>query len=86
MTFLAWLVLGLAAGLLGRRFIGAKEGGVALDATLGVIGAVVCGYVGALLGIHGVSGFNLASLLSMAVAAIGALAVVAVHRSVAARA
>ena len=86
MTFLAWLVLGLVAGLVGHRLIGAKDGGVALDATLGVIGAVVCGYAGALIGISGVSGFNFASLLSLIVAAIGGLAVVAVHRSVAARA
>ena len=86
MTFFAWLVLGLAAGLLGNRVIGARDGGVAIDATLGVIGAVVCGYVGVLVGIGGVSGLNLTSLFSAIVAAIGALAVVALHRSVAARA
>ena len=86
MTFFAWLVLGLAAGLLGHRVIGARDGGVAIDATLGVIGAVVCGYVGVLVGIGGVSGLNLPSLLSVIYAAIGALAVVAIYRSVAARA
>jgi len=86
MTFFAWLVLGLAAGLLGHRVIGARDGGVAIDATLGVIGAIVCGYVGVLVGIGGVSGLNLPSLLSVIVAAIGALAVVAIYRSVAARA
>ena len=52
----------------------------------GVIGAVVCGYVGVLVGIGGVSGRNFPSLLSVIVAAIGALAVVAIYRSVAARA
>jgi uncharacterized membrane protein YeaQ/YmgE (transglycosylase-associated protein family) len=86
MTFFAWLVLGLAAGLLGNRVIGARDGGMAIDATLGVIGAVVCGYVGVLVGIGGVSALNFPSLLSVIVAAIGALAVVAVYRSVAARA
>ncbi len=86
MTFFAWLVLGLAAGLLGNRLIGARDGGMAIDATLGVIGAVVCGSVGVLVGIGGVSGLNFPSLLSVIVAAIGALAVVAIHRSVAARA
>ncbi len=86
MTFFAWLVLGLAAGLLGNRAIGERGGGMAIDATLGVIGAVVCGYVGMLVGIGGVSGLNLHSLLSVSVAAIGALAVVAVYRSVAASA
>jgi len=86
MTFFAWLVLGLAAGLLGNRVIGARDGGIAIDATLGVIGAVVCGYVGVLVGIGGVSGLDLPSLFSVIVAAVGALAVVAVHRSVAARA
>jgi uncharacterized membrane protein YeaQ/YmgE (transglycosylase-associated protein family) len=86
MTFFAWLVLGLAAGLLGNRVIGARDGGMAIDATLGVIGAVVCGYVGVLVGIGGVSGVNLPSLLSAIVAAIGAMAVVAIYRSVAARA
>jgi uncharacterized membrane protein YeaQ/YmgE (transglycosylase-associated protein family) len=86
MTFFAWLVLGLAAGLLGNRFLWKRNGGMAIDAALGVIGAVVCGYVGLLVGINGVSGLNLQSLLSVIVAAVGALAVVAVYRSVAARA
>ena len=86
MTFFAWLVFGRAAGLLGNRVIGARDGGMAIDATLGVIGAVVCGYVGMLIGIGGVSGLNFPSLLSVIVAAIGALAVVAIYRSVAARA
>jgi len=86
MTFFVWLALGLAAGLLGHRVIGARDGGMAIDATLGVIGAVVCGYVGMLIGIGGVSGLDLHSLLSVIVAAIGALAVVAIYRSVASRA
>ena len=86
MTFFAWLVLGLAAGLLGNRVIGPRDEGLAVDATLGVIGAVVCGYVGVLVGVGGVSGLNFPSLLSVIVAAIGALAVVAIYRSVAARA
>jgi uncharacterized membrane protein YeaQ/YmgE (transglycosylase-associated protein family) len=86
MTFFTWIVLGLAAGLLGNRVIVGRNGGMAMDATLGVIGAVVCGYVGTLVGIVGVSGLNLQSVLSVVVAAIGALAVVAVYRSVAARA
>ena len=86
MTFFTWLVLGLAAGLLGNRLIWRRDGGTAVDAALGVIGAVVCGYVGMLLSIGGVSGLNLTSLLSAIVAAIGALAVVAIYRSVAARA
>jgi uncharacterized membrane protein YeaQ/YmgE (transglycosylase-associated protein family) len=57
-----------------------------VDAALGVVGAVVCGYVGTLIGVRGVSGLDFTSLLSVIVAAIGALAVVAVYRSVAARA
>jgi uncharacterized membrane protein YeaQ/YmgE (transglycosylase-associated protein family) len=86
MTFFVWLVLGLAAGLVGNRVIGAPNQGMAIDATLGVIGAVVCGYVGMLVGFGGVSGVNFGSLLSVVVAAIGALAVVAIYRSVAVRA
>ena len=85
MTFFVWLVLGLAAGLLGNRFIGGRQGGMTMDAALGVIGAVICGYVGTLVGIAGVSGLNLISLLSAVVAAIGGVAVVAIYRSVAAR-
>ena len=86
MTFLAWIVLGLAAGLLGNRVIGSRGGATAIDATLGVIGAVVCGYIGVLVGVGGVSGLNFHSLFSAIVAAIGALAVIAIYRSVAARA
>jgi uncharacterized membrane protein YeaQ/YmgE (transglycosylase-associated protein family) len=86
MTLFVWLVLGAGAGYFGSKLFKPAGPGWAVDIVLGAIGAVVCGYIGAMMGISGVSGVNLASLLSVIVAVVGALAVLTVYRSVAARA
>ena len=51
--------------------------GIVLDVILGVVGAIVGGYLFSLLGAQGVTGLNLWSLL---VAVIGAIVVIMVYR------
>ena len=51
--------------------------GIVLDVILGVVGAIVGGYLFSLLGAQGVTGLNLRSLL---VAVIGAIVVIMVYR------
>ena len=83
MSFLAWIVLGLLAGFIASKVVNAHGEGVFLDIVLGVVGAVVGGWLFALLGASGVTGLNLHSLI---VAVIGAVAVLfgyhAIHRTV----
>jgi len=72
MSFLAWIVLGLVAGFIASKIVNKQGEGSLLDIVLGVVGAVVGGWLFGLLGMGGVSGVNLYSLL---VAVVGAIVV-----------
>ncbi|MGL4424817.1 MAG: GlsB/YeaQ/YmgE family stress response membrane protein [Cetobacterium sp.] len=73
MGFFTWIVLGLLAGALAKWIMPGKQGGgFFATAGLGIVGAVVGGYVGKLVGIGGVEGLNLGSI---ATAVAGALIV-----------
>lgn len=79
MSILAWIVLGLIAGFIGSKLVNKTGEGVLLDIVLGIIGAVVGGYVFSMFGAHGVTGVNLYSLL---VAVIGSVIVLAVYHMI----
>ena len=72
MSFLAWIVLGLIAGFIASKIVNNQGEGFFLDIVLGIVGAVVGGWLFGLLGASGVSGVNLYSLL---VAVLGAIVV-----------
>ena len=72
MSFLAWIVLGLVAGYIGSKLVNRRGEGILLDILLGVVGAMVGGWLFHLFGArHGVDGLNLYSLF---VAVIGSVA------------
>ena len=73
MSFLAWIVLGLLAGFIASKIVNKQGEGFLLDIVLGVVGAVVGGWLFGLLGASGVSGLNLYSLLVAVIGAIVAL-------------
>jgi len=83
MSFLAWIVLGLVAGFIASKIVNAHGEGVLLDIVLGIVGAVVGGWLVGLFGARGVTGFNPYSLL---VAVMGAVVVLlgyhSLHRTV----
>ena len=70
MSFLAWIVLGLLAGFIGSKIVNKTGEGVFLDIVLGVVGAVVGGWLFNTFGASGVSGLNLYSLLAAVVGAV----------------
>ncbi|HSQ64389.1 MAG TPA: GlsB/YeaQ/YmgE family stress response membrane protein [Polyangiaceae bacterium] len=70
MSILYWIILGLAAGFIASKIVNKTGEGVVLDIVLGVVGAVVGGFLFNLIGQVGVSGFNLWSLF---VAVVGAV-------------
>jgi uncharacterized membrane protein YeaQ/YmgE (transglycosylase-associated protein family) len=71
MSILAWIVLGLLAGFIASKVINSTGEGFILDIVLGIVGAVVGGWLFNTFGMAGVTGFNLYSLL---VAVVGAAA------------
>jgi len=77
MGILAWIVLGAIAGFLTNMIMGGGEGVIA-TVILGIIGAVVGGYLaGTVLKVADVTGINVESIV---VAVIGGVVVVAVYR------
>jgi uncharacterized membrane protein YeaQ/YmgE (transglycosylase-associated protein family) len=79
MSFLAWIVLGLLAGFIGSKIVNKRGEGIVLDILLGVVGAVVGGWLFNRFGEAGVTGLNLYSLL---VAVIGAVIVLLVYHAI----
>ena len=80
MGFITWIVLGLLVGILAKWIMPGRDGGgFFLAVLLGVIGATVGGYVGTLLGLGSVTGFNLSSI---AIATMGALIVLFVFNKI----
>ncbi len=83
MSILAWIVLGLIAGFIGSKIVNKRGEGVLLDIILGIVGAVVGGWIFSLVGGHGVTGFNVYSII---VAIIGAVIVLVVYHAIVRRA
>jgi len=82
MGVIAWIVLGAIAGWITNLIMGGGEG-VLLTILLGIVGAVVGGWlVGSVLGIADITGLNITSII---VAVVGAIIVVAVYRALAGR-
>jgi uncharacterized membrane protein YeaQ/YmgE (transglycosylase-associated protein family) len=79
MSFLAWIVLGLIAGYLGSKIVNKTGEGLILDIILGIVGALVGGWLFNRFGAAGVTGLNLYSLL---VAVIGAVVVLVVYHMI----
>jgi uncharacterized membrane protein YeaQ/YmgE (transglycosylase-associated protein family) len=71
MSIIAWIVLGGVAGWIGSVVMGTDGSqGIFLNIVVGIVGALVGGFVFNSLGEGGVSGFNLYSLI---VATIGSI-------------
>ncbi len=79
MSILAWIVLGLIAGFIGSKIVNKRGDGMLLDILLGVVGAVVGGWLAGFFGLAGVSGLN---LYSIAIAVVGAIVVLAVYHAI----
>jgi uncharacterized membrane protein YeaQ/YmgE (transglycosylase-associated protein family) len=79
MNFLAWIVLGLVAGFIGSKLVNNTGEGLIMDIILGVVGAIVGGWLFNQFGASGVSGLNLYSLL---VSVVGAVVVLVLYHAV----
>ena len=76
MSFIAWIILGLIAGFIASKIVNKTGEGLIRDILLGVVGAVVGGWLFRTFGMAGVTGLNLYSLL---VAIVGAIVFLLVY-------
>ncbi len=79
MGVFSWIVLGLIAGFIASKLVNRTGSGMILDIVLGVVGAIVGGYISSLLGYGAVTGLNLYSIV---IAVIGAVVVLVVYHAV----
>ena len=79
MSIISWIVLGLIAGFIGSKLVNKAGEGFFLDIVLGIVGAVVGGWLFSLFGMHGVTGLNIYSLI---VAVVGAIVLLVVYHAI----
>lgn len=82
MSIIGWIVLGLISGFIASKIVNKQGEGLILDIVLGIVGAIVGGYLFSLFGAQGVSGVN---LYSMFVAVVGASVVLVIYHSLSGR-
>ena len=82
MSIVGWLILGLISGFIASKIVNKSGEGVILDIVLGIVGAVVGGFLFSLVGATPVTGFN---LYSMFVAVIGAIVVLFIYHAIVGR-
>lgn len=83
LAVLGWIVFGLIAGLIAKAIMpGRDPGGALVTIALGIVGAVIGGWIGRALdfGGRGDSVSEPGFLVSMVLAIVGALIVLAVYR------
>jgi uncharacterized membrane protein YeaQ/YmgE (transglycosylase-associated protein family) len=83
MGIITWIVLGLIAGLLAKLIMpGRDPGGLLVTIGIGVVGAIVGGFLATLFGFGSVSGLNVGSIV---IAVVGSLVLLGVWRALKSR-
>lgn len=78
MGILSWIIFGLIAGALAKFIMpGRDPGGIIITIILGIVGAVVGGFIATQLGFGTVTGFNLSSF---GIAVLGAIVLLFAYR------
>ena len=79
MGVLGWIVLGFLAGFIASKLVNNRDQGLPLDILLGIVGAVIGGWLFNAAGATGMTGFNVWSLL---VAVLGAVVLLVVWHAI----
>jgi uncharacterized membrane protein YeaQ/YmgE (transglycosylase-associated protein family) len=78
MSIFGWILLGLISGFVASKIVNRTGEGFFLDIILGIVGAIVGGFIFTAVGASGITGFN---LYSMVVAVIGAIVVLVTYHA-----
>jgi uncharacterized membrane protein YeaQ/YmgE (transglycosylase-associated protein family) len=81
-SIVSWIILGLIAGFIGSKIVNRQGQGFWLDIALGIIGAIVGGFLFEFFGGTGITGLN---IWSMIVAIVGSVVVLWVYNALMAR-
>jgi len=79
MSIVTWIILGLISGYLASMIVNRAGQGILMDIVLGIVGAVVGGWIFTQIGHAGVTGFNIYSIL---VSLVGAVIVLFVYHTI----
>ena len=79
MSIISWIILGLIAGFVGGKIVNRQGQGFWLDIALGIVGALVGGFLFSFFGSSGVTGLDLWSML---VAIVGSVVVLLIYNAV----
>jgi uncharacterized membrane protein YeaQ/YmgE (transglycosylase-associated protein family) len=82
MSIIGWIILGLIAGYVGSKIVNKEGQGFWLNIALGIVGALVGGFLFELFGGSGVTGVN---IYSMIVAIIGSVVVLWLYNAISSR-
>jgi uncharacterized membrane protein YeaQ/YmgE (transglycosylase-associated protein family) len=82
MGIFSWIILGLIAGFIGSKIVDRQGQGLWLNIALGVVGALVGGFLFDLFGVSGVTGLN---IYSMIVAVVGSVVVLLLYNALTGR-
>lgn len=83
MGLISWIVFGLLAGLVAKLIVPGKDpGGCIVTVIIGVVGALVGGFIATALGFGGISGFDWRSLF---IAILGAVLLLILWRLISGR-
>jgi len=78
MSIIAWIVLGLISGFIASKIVNKTGEGILMDIVLGIVGALLGGWLFNEFGMAGVTGVN---IYSMIVAVVGAVLVLVIYHA-----
>ena len=79
MSLFGWIIFGLITGFIASKVLNDRGEGCLIDIALGLVGAMVGGFIFTQIGGSGITGFNLYSML---VAIVGAIVVLAAYHAI----
>jgi uncharacterized membrane protein YeaQ/YmgE (transglycosylase-associated protein family) len=80
MGIISWIILGLIVGALAKWIMpGEDPGGIIITIVIGIVGALIGGFLSSLVGLGTVTGLNLWSII---IALVGALILLWLYRMV----